>query len=279
MKTRRTFNGILLCMATLLAACGNQAKLMEASKSKSLVIFYSQTGATKQVADILAEQVGADMDSIEAVNPYNGSFEQTVSRCQDEMSKNILPEIKPIRRDIANYDTLFIGSPIWFGTIAPPVSAYIKSVDLKGKVVVPFVTFGSGGLQAATIALKEAQPGATFLDGYGVRNLRIGKAKAEIETFLIRSGIAVGALDEEQPFSDQKPMTDADKEIFDKACGDYPMPLGTPLTVGSRAIPDGTEYIFEVESKDAQGKPVKALVYVTASNKEGEAPEFTQVVR
>ena len=270
---------MLLCTAVALTACANKQDTVERTKSKSLVVYYSQTGATKQVANIMAEAVGADIDSIVAANPYNGDFQATIARCQAEFEKGEVPEVKPLNADIAAYDTIFIGYPVWFGTVAQPTAGWLKTVDLSRKVIIPFCTFGSGGLNSSTEAIKKAAPNATFVEGYGVRNARVAKAKAEIETFLIRRGIKAGEVAEEQPFSEQKALTKDDQAIFDAACGDYPMPLGTPVTVGSRAIDGGTEYLFVAESQSPKGEPVKAEIYVTVGNEEGAKPEFTNVER
>ena len=112
-----------------------------------------------------------------------------------------------------------------------------------------------------------------------MRNARIEKAEKEIEIFLVKRGIKAGEVAEEQPFSEQKPLTQADKNIFEAACGDYPMPRGTPVTVGSRTIQCGTEYLFIAESKSPNGEDTLAKIYIVASNEEGVKPEFTHVDR
>ena len=78
-------------------------------------------------------------------------------------------------------------------------------------------------------------------------------------------------------FSAQEPINDEYKKIFDAACGNYQMPLGTPITVGKRNIQNGTEYKFTVENKDQDGNASQSTIYITAEN--GAEPEFTQVVR
>lgn len=271
---------LILGAAVALTACTDkQANTENTEQTKSLVIYYSQTGATAKVADLIAEQTGADIDSVVAVNPYNGSFDETIARCQDEMKKGEVPEVKPIAHDIANYDTLYIGTPVWFGTMAQPMAGFLKTANLEGKVVIPFVTFGSGGLETTTAAMKTAAPKATFVDGYGVRNARIEKAADEVNTFLIRRGIIAGEVEEELPFGETRKLNDADKALWQEACGDYPMPLGTPVSVAERKAKGGTEYQFTAESKDAQGNAAKAEVFVVASEKEGVKAEFTHVVR
>ena len=95
----------------------------------------------------------------------------------------------------------------------------------------------------------------------------------------MKRGIKAGKVAEEQPFSEQKQLTQDDKNIFDAACGDYPMPLGTPVSVGSRSIEGGTEYLFIANSKSPNGEDTQAKIYVVASDEEGAKPEFTNVDR
>ncbi len=271
--------------ALSLAGCGNQqsnnATVDEtpASTSKSLVIYYSQTHVTEQVAKLIAESTGATLDSIVAVEPYSGTFEETVERCKKEMESGVAPAVKPTNVDVAAFDTIYLGFPVWCGIAAQPVGGWLKTVDLSGKTIVPFCTFGSGGLETSTAEIRKAAPNAKFIEGYGVRTIRVAKAAEEVNEFLIRRGIKAGELPAEAPFAEKRALNDEEKGIFDAACGDYPFPLGTPVLVSSRAVENGTEYRFITDSKDANGNPAQAEVFVIVSNEDGAGPEFTKVVR
>ena len=102
------------------------------------------------------------------VQAYDGDFQATIARCNEEREKGIIPEVKPIAANLADYDTIFIGYPVWFGTMAPPMGAFLSQADLAGKKIVPFCTFGSGGLDSSVKDLAEKQPKAEILPGYGV---------------------------------------------------------------------------------------------------------------
>jgi flavodoxin len=245
----------------------------------SLVLYYSQTGSTEKVAQLIAEKTGADIEKFGVATPYDGDFNATIARCREEMEKGTVPEITPLVKDIAKYDTIYLGYPIWFGTYAPPVASLLKAVDLKGKVVIPFCTFGSGGLETSTDNLKAALPETTILDGYGVRTARVEKAAAEVACFLVNAGIVAGEKVELPDFSAAKPVTKADIAIFNAACGDYQMPLGIPVLVGSRALADATEYVFTAKNKGQKDKEAATKIYVLAPNDKNVKPEFTKVVR
>lgn len=280
---KKTLFAILVALS--LVGCGNQQKPTEVKCSqrhhtKSLVLYYSQTHVTEKVAKLFAEATSADLDSIVPVKPYNGSFTETIERCQKEMERDEKPQlIKPMNVDVAEYDTVYLGYPIWFGVAARPLEAWFMRYDLRGKVVIPFCTFGSGGLETSVAKLRRMAPSVTILDGFGIRSVRIDKAEEEINEFLIRSGIKPGTVEELPPFGMKRSLNDEEKAIFDAACGDYIFPLGTPVLVSSRTVKNGTEYCYVTDCKDQDGKPARSEVYVIVSNEEGVGPEFTKVVR
>lgn len=271
---------IFLLLATAAAALvGCQSNKGEAQATKSLILYYSQTGATQAVAGELQKQTGAAIEIIEAVKPYDGDFQQTIQRCQEEMAAGTDVEIKPLKASLQDYDTIYVGYPVWFGTYAPPMATLLKAENFEGKVVVPFCTFGSGGLRSTVENIKKVLPKATVLDGFGIRNARIGKVSQELPQFLINAGIKPGTPITLPAFSTQQEPTETEKMIFNTACGDYPMPLGTPVSVSSRKINGGTEYLFIVEQKDGKGFSGQAQIYVTASDSADVKPEFTLVDR
>lgn len=271
----------LLAVLLTLIGCNSQKKSQTEDDSvnnpKCLVIYYSQTGTTQKVAEELVRMLNADTLRIEAEQPYNGTYAETIERCKKEMGNEELPKLKPINTELEDYDVVFLGYPIWFGTYARPIASLLTEVDFAGKKVVPFCTFGSGGLETSIKDLKQAIPDAQIQTGYGIRNARIDKAPAEVERFLKESGYLTGEVEKLPDFSPQQPVTKEDISLFDMACGDYTYPLGTPVTVGKRQTAQGTDYQFTVQSKDNNDNPIEATIYVTVGN--GAKPEFTKVVR
>ncbi len=268
----------MIVMALAVMGCTSQKKNQEVMK-KNLVIYYSQTGATKLVAMELARLLDADTLRIEAQQPYNGSYSETIARCQKEMASNELPKLEALNVNWEDYDLIFLGYPIWFGTYARPIATLVKEVDFAGKKIVPFCTFGSGGLHAGANDLKAALPQAEIAQGYGVRNARVAKAPVEVERFLIENGYLAGEVEKLPDYSAQQPVTPEEISLFDAACGDYQFPLGTPVTAGKRITSIGTDYRFVVNSKGPDGNDVQAVIYVTVGNEPESKPEFTEVVR
>ncbi len=244
---------------------------------KSLVLYYSQTGTIKKVGEEFARQLGADIASYDVTVPYTGTFEEAIERCQKEMAEGTLPALAPLSIDLAQYDTVFLGFPIWFGNYAPPVAALLKSVDFSGKTLVPFCTFGSGGRVESRKALSAALPRAIVNEGYGLRVTRLEKMPAEVNRFLIEGGYVHGEIDKLPEYSALQPVTEEEAEIFNIACGDYQFPLGTPLRAGNRTTNESVDYKFISLSKDRKGNDAEFTIYITVE--QGKKPEFTEVVR
>lgn len=244
---------------------------------KTLVLYYSENGTTKTVAEEIQKQLGADIEAVEAVEPYTGDFQATIQRSGKERESGQSPAIKPLNKKIADYDVVFLGYPIWFGTYAMPIVTLLKEQDFAGKTIVPFCTFGSGGLNTSTADLTKALPKAKIQKGYGVRTARVAKTAKELNRFLIENGYKAGDIAKLPDYSEQKPVTDGEKTLFDAACSSYQFPLGTPQTVGKRDTSDGTDYKFTVKSRGMNGEEATSTIYVTVEK--GGNPEFTEVVR
>lgn len=271
----------LMLVATIVAmtaaGCGTKKE-----EPKMLVLYYSQTGNTKAVAEQIATSLGADVEEIVMVDPYDPDFQATIQRCMQEREAGVLPEIQPVQADLSKYDVVFLGYPVWFGTYAPPVTKWLEGVDLTGKKLVPFCTFGSGGLESSVADLRKCQPNAEVLDGYGVRAARLEAMPQEVDQFLKANGFLEGNYLVFDEFPEQHEVGEEENAIFEAAFGDYPMYHAQAKTVASRTIPGGTEYLFTAVDLPRDDKPDmppagEMQVYVTVLD--GQAPVFTKVVR
>ena len=248
---------------------------------KMLIVYYSQTSNTKVVADEIQHLLGADVEVVIPVNPYSGTYQETIERSAKEREEGILPEIEPLKSNLADYDVIFLGYPIWFGTYAPPIATLLSKIDLNGKKVVPFCTFGSGGLESSVNDLKAKFPNAEILEGYGVRAARLDAVPYEVDQFLKANGFIEGEFVKLPEFSEPKPVTEEESAIFDKAVEGYRMLNAKASEVALRDIPNGKEYIFtaiNTPRPDGPQMPASEIkVYVTVQD--GQEPVFTKVVR
>ena len=287
---------IILCAAVALMAVVSCTPKKEAPNSKVLVLYYSLTSNTKTVAQEIATRLNADIEEITLVEPYDTAFQATIDRCKADREKGILPEIKPLKSNVADYDWIFIGYPIWFGTYAPPIASLLEKVDLSDKWVVPFCTFGSGGLESSVKDLTEKQPNAKIVNGYGVRAARMDAMPKEVEMFLKECAVLMAMTDtttifkkfpsesvfKPADFPEQHPVSADEAAIFDAAVNGYPMLNAKAKTVASRTVLDGIEYLFtamDMPREDKPDMPPASEIKVYVLVEKDKAPVFTKVVR
>lgn len=140
-----------------------QAAQKPAAGKKILVAYYSYSGNTKAVAGQIAQALGADLFEINTVEPYPAAYGDLLDKAQQEIKSGTKPALSARVENMAQYDVVFIGSPNWWGTIAPAVSSFVSQYDWQGKAVAGFVTHGGGGMQNCERDLKSQLSGATFL--------------------------------------------------------------------------------------------------------------------
>ena len=119
-------------------------------KMKTAVVYFSWSGNTRFAAETIAKKTGADIFEIKAETPYNSNFNKCCDEAKPECYGKVLRPIKPIAGlDLTKYDVVFVGTPNWWGTMAPPVRTWVtqRKDALKGKTVCLFQTHGGGGMQ------------------------------------------------------------------------------------------------------------------------------------
>lgn len=158
-----------LAALTAFAEGGDTA---ESQASKTLVVYFSATGSTERIANMIAEETGADVFALEPVEPYTDadlnwtdadsrvSYEHEHPEAQNEVE---LSQIAPENWDA--YDTIYIGYPIWWGIAAWPVNQFVTGNDFAGKTVIPFCTSASSGLGESGALLAEAAGTGEWLQG------------------------------------------------------------------------------------------------------------------
>lgn len=124
---------------------------------KPLILFYSFGGNTRRIAKMIQEEIGGDLYEIETAAPYTGSYEEVVEQGEREVNSGFMPELKPLQADLSQYDTIVLGSPVWWYTYAPAMKTFLHQTDLSGKTIYPFAT--NGGWLGHT--LKDFAKGCT----------------------------------------------------------------------------------------------------------------------
>ena len=157
-------------------------------KMKTAVVYFSWSGNTRFAAETIAKKTGADIFEIKAETPYNSDFNKCCDEAKPECYGKKLRPIKPIEGlDLAKYDLVFVGTPDWWGTMAPPVRTWAtQSKDaLKGKKVCLFQTHGGGGMQRVGKEFAETVgDAATVLAPKAFGGSSIKSSVAALEAFV-----------------------------------------------------------------------------------------------
>jgi len=149
-----------------------------------LVVYFSRSGNTRRMANFIHQQVGGTLHEIQPEKPYPDSYNATVDQAKREIKAGHKPALRSTLDHIEAYDTIFVGSPNWWSTIAPPVATFLSANDLSGKTVVPFCTHGGGGLGRIGRDIARLCPQSTVLSGFEIYGSGGGNALARVSAWL-----------------------------------------------------------------------------------------------
>ena len=201
----KTFN-IMLSILLLISftGCNGQTKQENKSKnqsnmSKSIVIFFSHagdnysvgiidTGNTKIVADYISEISGANQFEI-ITHKYDGmAYTPLINLAKEEANTGELPPYEGTAPDLSQYDTVFIGGPVWWGTYPQVMFTLFKDINLDGKTVIPFTTHEGSGLASCPNDVKKAFPKAKVTSEFSIYGHEVRTGKAKVEKWLKELG-------------------------------------------------------------------------------------------
>ena len=158
--------------------------------AKTLVVYFSATGNTKAVAEEISRLTGADLYEIVPADPYTDAdlnYNNNDCRANQEMNDtSARPAIGSGVIDVSPYDIVFVGYPIWRGTMPRIINTFLDTYDLSGKTVLPFCTSGSSGITQSVSDFRAAEPGADVRDGLRAS----GANDSSIENWIADNGIS-----------------------------------------------------------------------------------------
>lgn len=148
---------LIAAVAVLFPAMDMQAQT--ASGKKVLVAYFSHSGNTREMARQIAEATNGDLFEIVPQSAYPAQYDAVTAQAKREIGRGYRPALKGRLPDIGAYDVVFVGSPCWWGTVAPPVATFLAAYDWSGKTVAPFMTHGAAAWAAARTTSKSSVPG------------------------------------------------------------------------------------------------------------------------
>lgn len=155
---------------------------------KILVAYYTWSGNTGRIAHAIHRATGGTLFEIRPEAPYPSEYGAVVDQAQKEIGAGFRPALAENLDDIDSWDTLFIGTPNWWSTMAPPVAAFLAGKALAGKTVAPFVSHGGGGLARCASDIAAACPGAKLLPAYDMYGAS-GDLTAKVSAWLDSIGM------------------------------------------------------------------------------------------
>ncbi len=138
---------------------------LETEPGKVLVAYYSWSGNTRFAAEQIQKLTGGTLFEIRPRKAYPSGYSACVDQAKKECREGVKPELDSKVENFAKYDVIFVGSPNWWSTMAPPVRSFLSDYDFSGKTVIPFVTHGGGGMANCERDMRKICSKATFAKG------------------------------------------------------------------------------------------------------------------
>ena len=132
-----------------------------------LLVYFSYTGHTKYIAEIIKQNINCDVIRLEPVIPYSNDYNKVVNDEQNQESSDKIPEIKDINIDLDLYDTIIIGTPVWWYRSAPVIRAFLKKYDLSNKIIIPYAT-NAGWLGKTFNEIKSLCPNLKVVNEFNI---------------------------------------------------------------------------------------------------------------
>lgn len=162
--------------------------MTEDEENSTVVVDGKVFGNTEYVANLISEKINADLFRLEPVKAYPTDYEKLLDRAREEMQNDERPEIKnPI--DISDYETIFIGYPIWNSDLPPIINTFLENNDFDGKTVIPFCSHGGSGLARTPSTIADKLSNANVItNNFEIYRDDMDESKEKVDTWLSEIG-------------------------------------------------------------------------------------------
>ena len=145
---------------------------------------YIEKGNTEVVAEFIREITGAELFKVERKVPYSKDYMTCIKEAQDEQKRNELPELVKELADINDYDTIFIGGPIYWGTLPQPMFTQLSKLDFKEKTIMTFSTHEGSGLASIMMDIRKYAPTADIKPGLAILGSNASSSKQLLQKWI-----------------------------------------------------------------------------------------------
>ncbi len=173
---------------------------------KILIAYFTRSGNTEKLADMIQDKVGGTKFRIETVKEYPEDYSGVYDEAMKEQQENVRPELKNRVDNMADYDIVFVGYPIWHGDTPMAVRSFLENYDFTGKKVIPFCSSGSSHPETGFASVSEFAHGAEVPDGFWTKGADVENAMDEVNKWIDGLGI-IEKNEEEETMRNQMSIT------------------------------------------------------------------------
>lgn len=156
---------------------------------KTLTIYFSHSGNTREIANQIHNKVGGDIFEIQTIRTYPSNYDAVVKQARQELDSGFKPKLKAKMMNIDSYNVVFVGYPNWWGTIPMPLVTFFSEYNFQGKTIIPFCTHEGSRLGQSAKDIRKLCPQSTILDGLAVRGGDVKKAQNQVSDWLLKIGM------------------------------------------------------------------------------------------
>ena len=167
----------------------NQAN--DRNLERPLILSYSYSGHTHQIAKVVQEITGGNWQEIYPWQPYPMAFPELLAQARKEIQGHYHPRLLPVSHTPRSYSVIFVGTPNWCGTMAPPLASWLYHNDLSGKLVLPFYSHCGGVPCDLRRDIQALCPRAEVGEALGILDRKTDESEENIQQWLIRAGLTM----------------------------------------------------------------------------------------
>lgn len=171
-------------LAVLFMLCGMTATTYAQQSGKTLIVYFSESGNTRNMANIIREMTGGDLVEIEMQTPYSDNYSTLLEEAERDLLANARPPLRTRIGNMDEYDTILLGYPNWYAILPMPVFTFLESYPFEGKRIIPFCSHGNGMLGETVANICKACPGADVREALSVTYGGGGSLRNEIQAWL-----------------------------------------------------------------------------------------------
>lgn len=167
----------------------NEKNITAQSSGNILIVYFSWSGNTREIAREIQSQTGADIFEIVPVHPYSDDYNTVLMEAQEDQHNQARPELTGHVDNMDEYDTILLGYPNWWASIPMPIASFLEEYDFSGKQIIPFCSHGGGRFGQSLTAIAKLAPNADIGQGLSVHYSGGSDLPEDVSNWLTANGI------------------------------------------------------------------------------------------